>query len=258
LAVVEWFTQASAGVRFEWGPVGAAALVPDCACLVVVDVLSFTTAVSVAADRGTAVYPYPWRDRSAAAFAASVDAVLAVGRRAVSDGHPWSLSPDALRRAPAVERLVLPSPNGSAISAAAADEGAAVVASCLRNGRAVGRWLVAQGYGAVERPVLVVASGERWPDGSLRPALEDALGAGLVLATVLEEGTGLLSPEAALVAAAYLNTDDAAAAVMSCASGLELATAGFAGDVAIAVEINSSEFVPVLENGAFLAAQVSR
>jgi 2-phosphosulfolactate phosphatase len=245
-------------VRFEWGPVGAAALVRDCACLVVVDVLSFTTAVSVAVDRGTTVYPYPWQDRSAAAFASSVGGVVAVGRREMSDGHPWSLSPDALRRAPAVERLVLPSPNGSAISAAATSEGVAVAASCLRNGRAVGRWLVDRGYGTLERPILVVASGERWPDGSLRPALEDALGAGLVLATLLDEVTGLLSPEATLLATAYLNTDDAAAAVMSCASGVELATTGFAADLAIAAEINSSEVVPVLEDGAFVAAPVSR
>jgi 2-phosphosulfolactate phosphatase len=256
--VVEWFSQASAAVRFEWGPVGAAALIPHCACLVVVDVLSFTTAVSVAADRGTAVYPYPWRDRSAATFAESVGGVLAAGRREVSDGHPWSLSPDALRRAPAVERLVLPSPNGAAISSAAAGAGVAVVASCMRNGRAVGRWLVTRGYGAVDRPVLVVASGERWPDGSLRPALEDALGAGLVLAALLKEGTGPLSPEAALLTTAYLNTDDAAAAVLSCASGVELAITGFAADVAIAAEINSTEVVPVLHDGAFLAAPVSR
>ncbi|HEY3198925.1 MAG TPA: 2-phosphosulfolactate phosphatase, partial [Actinomycetes bacterium] len=171
---------------------------------------------------------------------------------------PWSLSPDALRHAPPAERLVLPSPNGSAISAAAAHEGVAVVASCLRDGRAVGRWLVARGYGTVQRPVLVVASGERWPDGSMRPALEDALGAGLVLATLLEEGMGPLSPEAALLATAYLNTGDAAAAVTSCASGLELAATGFPADVAIAAEINSSVVVPVLQEGAFMAAPVSR
>jgi 2-phosphosulfolactate phosphatase len=68
----------------------------------------------------------------------------------------------------------------------------------------------------------------------------------------------LLSPEATLLATAYLNTDDAAAAVMSCASGVELATTGFAADLAIAAEINSSEVVPVLEDGAFVAAPVSR
>jgi len=46
--------------------------------------------------------------------------------------------------------------------------------------------------------------------------------------------------------------------VTNCASGLELATTGFAADVAIAVEINSSEVVPVFQEGAFLAAPLSR
>src|SRR3712207_7664615 len=37
---------------------------------------------------------------------------LAVDRREVTDERPWSLSPAALRAAPAAARLVLPSPNG--------------------------------------------------------------------------------------------------------------------------------------------------
>jgi hypothetical protein len=35
-------------VRFEWGAAGAAALAPLSSCLVVVDVLSFSTSVTVA------------------------------------------------------------------------------------------------------------------------------------------------------------------------------------------------------------------
>ena len=43
--------QSGADIRFEWGPVGAAAMLPvDIA--VVVDVLSFTTAVTVGLERG--------------------------------------------------------------------------------------------------------------------------------------------------------------------------------------------------------------
>ncbi|MEV0095209.1 hypothetical protein [Streptomyces sp. NPDC050738] len=91
------------------------------------------------------------------------------------EASPWSLSPAALRRAPFVPRLVLPSPNGSAIAAAAGES--AVLAGSLRNASAVGRWLADRGYGTLDRPVAVIASGERWPDGSLRPALEDLLGA---------------------------------------------------------------------------------
>lgn len=37
-------------VRFEWGPVGADAIVERAALAVVVDVLSFTTTLSVAVD----------------------------------------------------------------------------------------------------------------------------------------------------------------------------------------------------------------
>ena len=77
--------------------------------------------------------------RAPAELAEREGAVLAAGRRAASAGHPWSLSPAALRAAPAPERLVLPSPNGSAI-AAAAPPGVTVVAACLRNATAVGRW----------------------------------------------------------------------------------------------------------------------
>ena len=95
--------------------------------------------------------------------------------------QPWSLSPAALLRAPYTPRLVLPSPNGSTIAAAASG---LVLAACLRNASAVGRWLAAHGYGTPSRPVLVVPAGERWPDGSLRPSLEDGLGAGAVIAAL--------------------------------------------------------------------------
>ena len=114
-------------VRFEWGAAGAAALAPSSSCLVVVDVLSFSTSVTVAVEAGTQVYPCAWRDETAAAFARERQAELAVGRRAASADRPWSLSPAALRRAPFIPRLVLPSPNGSAICASAAAGGEAMV-----------------------------------------------------------------------------------------------------------------------------------
>ena len=116
-------------------------------------------------------------------LAERVGAVLATGRRAATPDHPWSLSPAALRAAPAPARLVLPSPNGSAI-AAAAPPGVTVVAGCLRNATAVGRRVARAG------PVTVVPAGERWPDGSLRPALEDLLGAGAVVAALLDAAPG--------------------------------------------------------------------
>ncbi|WUS97172.1 2-phosphosulfolactate phosphatase [Streptomyces sp. NBC_00708] len=252
----DWFRQAGSGARFDWGPVGAERLAADVACLVVVDVLSFTTSVTVAVESGTRVFPYAWRDASASEFAEARGARLAVGRRMATAASPWSLSPAALRDAPYVPRLVLPSPNGSSIAAAAGES--VVVASCLRNASAVARWLAQEGYGTLDRPVAVIASGERWPDGSLRPALEDLLGAGAVLAALRKRHGGPLSPEAAAAADCFEATPDVMGAVAAGASGRELRDGGFARDVDIATEPDVCEAVPLLLDGAFTAANGAR
>lgn len=249
----DWFLQTGSGARFDWGPVGAQRLAVDAAALVVVDVLSFTTSVTVAVEAGSQVFPYAWRDESASEFADQVGARLAVGRRMATPEWPWSLSPAALRRAPSVPRLILPSPNGSSIAAAAG--ALPVVAGCLRNATAVGHWLAEHGYGTPERPVAVIASGERWPDGSLRPALEDLLGAGGILATLRRLCGAVLSPEAAAAAACFEATPDVITAVATSASGRELTDGGFADDVGIATELNACATVPVLTGGAFTAAE---
>ncbi|HZE37336.1 MAG TPA: hypothetical protein VE172_00840, partial [Stackebrandtia sp.] len=76
-------SQAGYGVRFGWGPSEAEVLGHSGGATVIVDVLSFTTAVSVVVERGGAVYPYRWRDASAAEYARGRGAALAVGRRQV-------------------------------------------------------------------------------------------------------------------------------------------------------------------------------
>jgi 2-phosphosulfolactate phosphatase len=245
-------TQPGSGVRFDWGLAGAAELGRVCSALVVVDVLSFTTAVEVAVSRGVRVHPFPW-SAQAAEYARRVGAVAAVGRAAVTPEHPWSLSPAALRDAPAVPDLVLPSPNGSAICAAASATGRLVVAACLRNAAAVGAWLAGQGHGTEQSPVGVVAAGERWSDGSLRPCVEDQLGAAVVL-DALSGSPGGLSVEAAVALAAYAAVRDLPGAVLGCVSGRELASRGFAEDVVIAAEVGVSSAVPVLRRGVFTGA----
>ncbi len=252
------FGQFDGDVRFEWGPTGAARLAPDAVataatgagCLVVVDVLSFTTSVSICVSRGISVFPYRWDDAGAGDFAARHDAELAVRRRDVSVDHPWSLSPFVLSTAPMTPRLVLPSPNGSTISAAAADAGVTVVAACLRNATAVARWLVDHDYGRPGRPALIVASGERWRDASLRPALEDALGAGAVLHHLHKAGC-TLSAEAAAMAGMFGATGDIEGAVRSCGSARQMVNGGYGGDVDAAVALDADPVVPVLHNGAF-------
>jgi 2-phosphosulfolactate phosphatase len=247
----EPWEQARYAVRFDWGPTGAARVGAREGVLVVVDVLSFTTAVGVAVERGSAVYPTAGRYAGAARLARDVGGVLAVDRRDVTERHPWSLSPAALRAAPVASRLVLPSPNGAAIAAAAAQP--VVVAASLRNAGAVAAWLADRRRGDQE-PITVIAAGERWPDGSLRPALEDLLGAGAVLAALAAQGARADSPEAASARAAYESTRSVADAIRRCASGVELAGAGFAEDVAVAVDVDVSDVVPVRRGGAFQRA----
>ena len=244
--------QAGSALRLEWGPSGAAAIGPGCGVAVVVDVLSFTTTVTVAADRGIGVLPHRWGDDDAArAFAGVRGATLAVGRSRAGPGDV-SLSPRSVRRAPDLRRLVLPSPNGSTISAGLAGEVPVVVAASLRNRSAVARWLRDRRAADPDVAVAVVCAGERWPDGSLRPAVEDLWGAGALVELLIGDGWPDVAPEAAAAAAAFRALDGAVAvALRACASGRELIDIGHPDDVEIAAELDRSASVPVLRDGVF-------
>ncbi|MDT7581390.1 MAG: 2-phosphosulfolactate phosphatase [Pseudonocardiales bacterium] len=244
--------QAGSALRLEWGPYGAAAIGRGCGVAVVVDVLSFTTTVTVAADRGIGVLPYRWgADDAARAFAGARGATLAVGRsRARPD--EVSLSPRSVRRARDLRRLVLPSPNGSTISAGLAGEVPAVVAMSLRNRRAVAGWLGERRAADRGLSVAVVCAGERWPDGSLRPAVEDLWGAGALVELLAGGGWPDVAPEAIAAAAAFGALDGAVGdGLRACASGRELIDAGHPDDVEIAAELDRSASVPVLRDGMF-------
>jgi 2-phosphosulfolactate phosphatase len=240
--------QAAYRLRFDWGLTGARALTEDARpgdVAVVVDVLSFTTTLCVAVEAGIEVHPYPWAAADAPAYAAARGATLAPGRREGLGAGSVSLSPASFDGVTDVERVVLPSPNGSAISFALADAGVTVVGACLRNAGAVGAWLR-----ATTGRISVVAGGERWPDHGLRPAVEDLWGAGAVLTSLGLEGA---SPEARTAAAAYdAVRGDLAAALPACASGRELVGAGFARDVEIAAAVDVAAVVPVLRGEAFV------
>ncbi len=186
-----------------------------------------------------------------------------------------SLSPGTIRRSHGVERLVLPSPNGSAISArlastkaavtgaavtgaavtgaaviGAAVIGAAVIGVSLRNAAAAAAWAAAEATTATG-PIAVIAAGERWPDGSLRPAVEDLWGAGAFLDALPVRFA--LSPEAGAARAAYRDVAGSlATALRESVSGRELIGRGFGDDVEIAAELGASAAVPVLRDGWFI------
>lgn len=267
-AVARAHAQHGRQVRLEWGPTGGAAITTDADVAVVVDVLSFTTTLTIAVAQGTRVHPFAWKDERAAAYARERDAVVAVGRFEArawggSPGAPPSLSPAQLLDAVPVPRLVLPSPNGSTICAAlrAARPGLTVAGASLRNRAALARWLAPQVAAGAQ--VALVPAGERWPDGSLRPAVEDLWGAGAVLDALdaldalAPAGTAPpLGAEAQHALVAYRTVADTLEpALLDCASGRELVAAGFRADVLAAAARDADDVVPVLGEDGFAPAR---
>ncbi|RBM17355.1 hypothetical protein DI005_21915 [Prauserella sp. PE36] len=218
------FRQAGHDVRLEWGAEGVAALGAGCAVLVVVDVLSFSTRVDLALAEGHRVRPVHW------------------------------LGEDP----PEGTEVPLRSPNGATLSAEAAATGAHVLTACLRNAHAVAEAALAL---AGDAPVGVVPCGERWgvhlragpgATGPLRPCVEDHLGAGAVVAALLDLGARRLSPEASLAALAWRAAGpEAGALVAGSASGRELRENGHGGLVGHAVAVGSSRVVPRLREGVY-------
>lgn len=211
--------------------------------LVIVDVLSFSTALDVACSRGATVYPFEWHDDRAWEFARSVGAGVAAPRGGEDTGAP-TLSPPSLRHLTPGSRLVLPSPNGSTLSATS--RARCTIAGCLRNASAVARHVNARGG-----DVIVVAAGERWPDGSLRVALEDQVGAGAICRHLDGERTEEALGAEAVFAAASGRLERA---LLGTASGRELRERGFGRDVAFAADLDCSAVVPVLRHDAYVAA----
>jgi 2-phosphosulfolactate phosphatase len=235
-----FYQQEGYALRFDWGVQGLQALLPVSEVVVIVDVLSFSSAVDIAAARGAQVFPVAARDSQAEELAHAVGGVVAA-KTTLQSGY--SLSPSSLLEIPAGTRLILPSPNGATLSTRTS--ATPTLAGCLRNARAV-----AQAAMRLGSYITLIAAGERWPDGSLRPALEDLWGAGAILA----ELDGSLSPEAQSAVDAFQGSRNRLAAnLRECASGRELIARGRLQDVDLAAALNASACAPKLQAGAFQA-----
>jgi 2-phosphosulfolactate phosphatase len=233
-------TQSDHAVRFEWGMQGVRSVANLSGVVVIVDVLSFSTCVDIACERDAVVLPYQYKDASVVDFARASDALVA-NKRAEKG---FSLSPQSLLSIPAATRLVLPSPNGATLSLACSAP--VVLAGCLRNAQAVAAFASRH-----PGPITVIAAGERWDDGALRPAIEDLLGAGAIVHYL----QWAKSPEAKVAEAAFIGALPTLAAIVNASSsGIELHDKGFPGDVELAIALNSSACVPRLINGAYIRA----
>ncbi len=179
---MSWFLQSEYEIRFEWGLEGAKRLSSEVDIAVVVDVLSFSTCVEVGVTAGAQIFPFYFKDDRAREYARSVNAVCASPARRKNE---ICLSPATLTGLKPGDRVVLPSPNGSTICFAL--ETPIILCGCLRNAAAI-----AQAANRLGKRILVIAAGEQWEGGALRPAIEDMIGAGAILSRL----KGTLSPEA--------------------------------------------------------------
>ncbi|MEM6843723.1 MAG: 2-phosphosulfolactate phosphatase [Bacteroidota bacterium] len=236
------YNQAEFEIRLEWGLRGVEELAPVSNVVIIVDVLSFSTTVDIAVSRAAQVYPYQWKDETAAEYAQSLSAILAYGR----DGQTaYSLSPSSLVNLPLNTKLVLPSPNGSTLSLATGST--STLAGCLRNAHAVAEYAATVG-----NSVAVIPAGERWADQTLRPAVEDLLGAGAIISHL----TGTLSPESQSALAVFERAKSQLLPwLLESSSGKELIARGYEADIHLASELNVSKQVPILGNGAYQALE---
>jgi 2-phosphosulfolactate phosphatase len=240
------FNQSRFNARFEWGLKGCQEIAPHSGVVVVVDVLSFSTAVDVALSRGVIILPAYDYDESAQKLALEKNAEMAVRRKDLVDGNQYSLSSLPWMNAESGTRVVLPSLNGARICLKASELCSNVICGCLRNANAVAE--KARSMGNV---VSIIAAGEKYPDdlNIMRPAFEDLVGAGAILCALNATAP---SPEAITAIGAFKACENRLQTLLlDCESGRELVKAGFREDVTIASELNVSRIIPVLIDGEF-------
>jgi len=215
----KFYDQAEFDIRCEWGLAGIIQLAPISDVVIIVDVLSFSSSVEIATQRGAIIYPY--RGKNAAAYAEKTGALLAA-----KPGQPgYSLSPYSLSTG---DRPT--------------------IAGCLRNYAAVAK--AAMIYGP---RVAVIPAGERWHDEgrTLRPAYEDWIGAGAIISQL----NGRLSPEARAARAAFQEIESYEALeqrLRECGSGREHLGRDMADNLPLVAAANVSNCVPLLVDGAYV------
>ena len=255
--------QAPYQVRFDWGMAGVRRVDPDVDVLIVVDVLSFTTAVEVALTHGLEVMPFGSGevadDAAAAAYAATHTAVLVGDPASGLTGSPTAIAEyseagaaGASPVSPSPTRLLIPESSGSDLCFGLVEHPATVVAASLRNRTAVAEWVLARQAEKGDRfRVAVIAAGDERADG-IRFAAEDLLGAGAVIDALAVVGIDYCSPEAAVATAAFGALRRATGHLISASvSGQEVLAMGLRSDIDLASEIDVSRTVPVLRGNAF-------
>jgi 2-phosphosulfolactate phosphatase len=169
----------------------------------------------------------------------------------LTNRHLHTLSPLTFSTADKGARFVLCSINGAACTWIASKVPALLIGSFL-NATAVAD--IANGLRKEKHAnITVIPCGEKWSDvkdneNSLRPGLEDYLGAGMILSKL----TGSKSPEAQVCIGAYeYSSTNIKELINDCGSGRELRERGYELDVEYCSQIDKSKAVPVLSDNYF-------
>ncbi len=264
------YDQSAYQISLKWGQRGAA----DSArrtgihqkIVVIVDVLSFSSAVVTAVHFGGSVIPCRNEAEAKIIVQARNDAtVLVAVKRELAVPGEFSISPVSFMSLPAGFTIVLPTLNGANCSLVAASD-STVVVGCLLNAKAVANYINNQLSQNPDIDITILACGERWerphPEGDLRFAIEDYIGAGAILSELQalrwKTETAPFSPEAKLCAEAFRSLDSNSKSqvrlkelLLNCGSGRELINRGYMQDVQHASMLNSYNSVPILRGDTF-------
>jgi 2-phosphosulfolactate phosphatase len=235
--------------HLDWGQQGALRAANRKDVVVIVDTLSFSTAVAAAVHHEGLIYPCPERE-NAVEYARRVGGEAAVSRCDVPAKGRFSLSPLTYLGLKPGTRIVLPSPNG-ATCCYYAREASHLIVGAFVNAEAVAA-AVSRILDKTDLSVTIVACGEQEKLFSggvhIRFAVEDYLAAGAVISYLKHEK----SPEAHVCEGAFLHIqDDIHSVLWDCESSRELREDGYGSDVEFAAQFSIYDSVPVMK-GVFL------
>jgi 2-phosphosulfolactate phosphatase len=249
-----YFDQSPYECRMEWGRRGAREAAERGDIVIVVDVLSFSSTVVSALSHGAVIYPYP-PNKDGQKYAKTVGAEYILGRAEAAKAGKPTLSPVTFDESHSNKKYVLTSLNGAFCTWIASEVPALLIGSLL-NAAAVAS-IANRLQMQTKATITVVPCGEQWDgvrehEDTLRPSMEDYLGAGAILSYL----TGTKSPEADLAKLAFLNSKDKINEIIwECGSGRELRAKGFENDVAHCSRLNAFETVPILNKDHFKLAK---
>ncbi|MEH7107483.1 2-phosphosulfolactate phosphatase, partial [Bacillus sp. JJ1764] len=246
------FSQSLFNCRVEWGMRGAREAAERGDIIIIVDVLSFSSTVISALSNGAIIYPYP-PNLDGKTYAEKVGAEYILGRAEADKIGKPTLSPVSFTQEHSNKKYVLSSLNGAFCTWIASKVPALLIGSLL-NASSVSS-IANQLRVKSNSNITVVPCGEQWNnvknyDNSLRPSIEDYLGAGVILSYL----DGDKSPEAEVCIGAFQHAKEKInELIWECGSGRELRQKGFEDDVKYCSHLNVFDTVPILYNDHFVS-----